>query len=116
MSKNAWIEYVRRYRAANPGLSYKDALVEAKEPYRQRGGYENPQKPLTCEGVREFVCGNHMVGKEVCDNICDSKGNIIVDMSKNPRTAELISRHQLMLRDRINICKRCNTPCHEGCR
>lgn len=32
---NAWLDYVKEVRQENPSLSYKEALVKAKETYRK---------------------------------------------------------------------------------
>lgn len=40
----AWLEHVKQYRAANPGVAYKDALTRAKATYRPPKGKQAPKR------------------------------------------------------------------------
>lgn len=42
---NAWIEYVKKYRAKNPSLSYKEALMKASKQYKPKAKPSRPMKP-----------------------------------------------------------------------
>lgn len=35
-----WIEFVKAFRAQNPGMSYKEAMIEASPYYRQQHGVQ----------------------------------------------------------------------------
>lgn len=34
---NAWLEHVKKHRAENPGMSYKECLQEARKTYKKGG-------------------------------------------------------------------------------
>ena len=35
MSSNPWLSHVKTFREKNPNIKYKEALIQAKETYRQ---------------------------------------------------------------------------------
>ena len=55
-AKITWLEHVKKFREANPELSYKDALKEAKKTYTPMRKKERVQQKLdTIEKKKTFV-------------------------------------------------------------
>ena len=55
-AKISWLEHVKKFREANPELSYKDALKEAKKTYTPMRKKEREQQKLdTAERKKSFV-------------------------------------------------------------
>ena len=44
MAANPWIEHVKRFRAKNPNLEYKECLKRAKKSYKATGGAKKVRK------------------------------------------------------------------------
>ena len=49
--QSPWIEHVAAYRAEHPDISYKQALVAAKETYKSTNPNAKPRKPRTADAV-----------------------------------------------------------------
>ena len=55
-AKITWLDHVKKFREDNPGMSYKDALKEAKETYTPMRNRERVQQKLdTAEKKKSFV-------------------------------------------------------------
>jgi len=55
-AKITWLEHVKKFREANPEMSYKDALKEAKKTYTPMRSRERVQQKLdTAERKKSFV-------------------------------------------------------------
>lgn len=52
MPKNAWLEHVAAYRAAHPGVSYREALVAASATYKPKAAPKKPAAPAGPKGCR----------------------------------------------------------------
>ena len=44
MATNPWMEHVKRFRAKNPNLEYKECLKRAKKSYKATGGAKKVRK------------------------------------------------------------------------
>jgi hypothetical protein len=47
MSGNMWIEFVKKYQASHPKLSYKECMEKSKKPYQEMKQKQQKQQKQT---------------------------------------------------------------------
>lgn len=135
-SNNLWIQFVKDYQAANPGLSYKEALIEAaqvypkyhpkqelhkrqqQQPYRQRGGdmaavgsksaVQLANNVSDPSYYRDLVCTLQPDG--FCNGVCNSDQTPIYDVVKLGKHKNTLDEFKIKpgLKEHKTLCKACN--------
>ena len=82
MATNPWMEHVKRFRAKNPNLEYKECLKRAKKSYKATGGAKKVRKSKQ-KGGQLNIDGNLLAQLQTYEITMNTLNNIKTAFENN---------------------------------